>query len=62
MTEEERLFDLAQMQIGNAIAVGHIAMRVERDKRDWLMQAIRHGRHDLRKAIASPSEPQERAA
>lgn len=37
-----------KLQIGNAIAIGRMAMRIEQDKRDWLKQAIEQGRKDLK--------------
>lgn len=39
--------NIHQLNVQNAIVAGHIAMRVERDKRDWLLQAIKQGRKDL---------------
>jgi hypothetical protein len=41
-----------RLQLDNAIANGRIAMRIKRDKRDWLKQAIEKGRCELRKACA----------
>ena len=39
--------NLLQLQLDNAIANGRMAMRVERDKRDWLEQAIDKGHREL---------------
>lgn len=42
--------NLEEVQVSNAIASGHMALRVARDERDWLIRAIREGRKALRKA------------
>ena len=39
-----------RLQLDNAIANGRIAMRIERDERDWLKQAIEKGRRELRQS------------
>jgi hypothetical protein len=36
-----------RLQLDNAIANGRIAMRIERDKRDWLKQVVEKGRQEL---------------
>jgi hypothetical protein len=41
-----------KLNLDSAIAVGRMAMRIERDERDWLKQAIEKGRQELRKACA----------
>jgi hypothetical protein len=41
-----------RLQLDNAIANARIAMRIERDERDWLKQAIEKGRCELWKAYA----------
>jgi hypothetical protein len=36
-----------RIQLDNSIANGRIAMRNERDERDWLKQAIEKGRREI---------------
>jgi hypothetical protein len=39
--------NLLKLNLDSAIAVGRMAMRIERDERDWLKQAIEKGRREI---------------
>jgi hypothetical protein len=39
--------NLVRVNLNNAIATARITMRIERDRRDWLKQAIEKGRKDM---------------
>jgi hypothetical protein len=42
---------LVNVQIATAISVGRMALRIQRDERDWLKQAIERGRRDIRRML-----------